>query len=142
MALFYAEASAPGLGVFGIGAAISFIVGAFLLFGGFGAPPIPEPSFRVNLWIIGVIAAFMVVSLGLFLRENRRAKAAEGYPSQVSLVGETGVVVTTLDPRGTVRARGESWSAESDSGEHIQQGEEVIVSDVEGLTLKVFKANQ
>ncbi len=142
MALFYAEASAPGLGVFGIGAAISFIVGAFLLFGGFGAPPIPEPSFRVNLWIIGIIAAFMAVSLGLFLRENRRAKAAEGYPSQVSLVGETGVVVTPLDPRGTVRARGESWSAVSDSGEHIQQGEEVIVSDVEGLTLKVFKADQ
>ena len=142
MALFYAEASAPGLGVFGIGAAISFIVGAFLLFGGFGAPPIPEPSFRVNLWIIGIIGAFMVVSLGLFLRENRRAKAAEGYPSQVSLVGETGVVVTSLDPRGSVRARGESWSAESDSGELIEQGEQVIVSDVEGLTLKVFKADQ
>ena len=142
MLLFYLEAAAPGWGVFGISAAISFIVGAFLLFGGFGAPPIPEPSFRVNLWVIGVLGAFLAVSLALFLRENRKAKAAEGYPSQVSLVGEVGVVVTALDPRGTVRVRGESWSAASDSGESIQQGEQVIVSDVEGLTLKVFKADQ
>ena len=142
MLLFYLEAAAPGLGVFGISAAISFIVGAFLLFGGFGAPPIPEPSFRVNLWIIGVLAALLAVSLSLFLRENRRAKAAEPYVGQVNLVGELGVVVTALDPRGTVRVRGESWSAASDSGEPIQQGEQVIVSDVEGLTLKVFKADQ
>ena len=142
MLLFYLETAAPGLSVFGIGAAISFIVGAFLLFGGFGAPPIPEPSFRVNLWIIGVLSAFLAVSLALFLRENRRAKAAEVYPSQVSLVGEVGEVVTALEPRGVVRVRGESWSAESDSGEPIQQGEQVIVSDVEGLTLKVFKADQ
>ena len=142
MALFYAEASVPGLGVFGIGAAISFIVGAFLLFGGFGAPPIPEPSFRVNLWIIGIIAAFMVVSLGLFLRENRRMKALDTHSGPVTLVGEVGVVVTPLDPRGSVRLRGESWSAVSDSGEPIEGGQEVIVSDVEGLTLKVFKADQ
>ena len=142
MLLFYLEVLVPGLGVFSIGAAISFIVGAFLLFGGFGAPPIPQPSFRVNLWVIGVLAAILAVSLTLFLRENRRAKAAEGYPSQASLVGEVGAVVTALDPRGVVRVRGESWSAESDSGEPIQQGEQVIVSEVVGLTLRVFKADQ
>ena len=87
MLLFYLETAAPGLSVFGISAAISFIAGAFLLFGGFGAPPIPEPSFRVNLWIIGVLSAFLAVSLALFLRENRRAKTAEGYPSQVAWWG-------------------------------------------------------
>ena len=142
MLLFYLEAAAPGLGVFGIGAAISFIVGAFLLFGGFGAPPIPEPSFRVNLWIIGILGAFLAVSLGLFLRENHRAKALEVYTGPVSLVGQTGVTVTALNPRGSVRLRSESWSAVSDSGEPIQAGEQIIVSDVEGLTLKVFKADQ
>ena len=142
MLLFYLEAAAPGLGVFGIGSAISFIVGAFLLFGGVGAPPIPEPSFRVNLWIIGALGAFLVVSLALFLRENRRVKALDVHTGPVNLVGEVAVVVTTLEPRGTVRLLSESWSAVSDSGERIQQGEEVIVSDVEGLTLKVFKANQ
>ena len=142
MLLFYLETMAPGLGVFGISAAISFIVGAFLLFGGFGAPPIPEPSFRVNLWIIGVLSAFMAISFALFLRENRRVKKLDAHTGPAVLVGETGVVVTTLNPRGTVRLHSESWSAESDSGEPIQQGEEVIVSDVEGLTLKVFKADQ
>ena len=142
MLLFYLETVVPGLGVFGISAAISFIVGAFLLFGGFSAPPIPEPSFRVNLWIIGVLGAFLAVSLALFLRENRRVKALDTHTGPVNLEGEVGTVVTALEPRGVVRVRGESWSAESDSGEPIQQGEEVIVSDVEGLTLKVFKADQ
>ena len=143
MGLLYLEATlAPGLGVFGVGAAISFLVGAFLLFGGISEPPIPQPSFRVNLWVIGGLGVFMAVSLALFLRENRRVKAMPSYTSQVNLVGEIGVAETALDPRGNVRVRSESWSAESDSGERIEQGAEVIVSDVEGLTLKVFKASE
>ena len=144
MVLLYLEATlAPGLGVFGIGAAISFIVGAFLLFGGVSPQPIESPSFRVNLWLIGVLGAFLIVSLGLFLRENRRVKAMETRPIGPSnLVGQVGVTTTELNPRGNVRVLSESWSAESDSGEAIPSGTEIIVSDVEGLTLKVFRAEE
>ena len=34
------------------------------------------------------------------------------------------------------------WSAVSDNGEPIPEGEEVVVAEVEGLTLKVFKASE
>jgi membrane-bound ClpP family serine protease len=37
---------------------------------------------------------------------------------------------------------GEDWSAVSDTGETIEKGDEVVVLDAEGLTLKVFKATE
>jgi membrane-bound serine protease (ClpP class) len=64
------------------------------------------------------------------------------YPEvSESLVGQSGVTISALDPKGTVRVAGERWSAVSDSEESIPEGEEVIVSDVEGLILMVFKAS-
>ena len=42
--------------------------------------------------------------------------------------------------KGSVRVASELWTAVSDSGKTIPEGEEVIVLDREGLTLKVFKA--
>jgi membrane-bound ClpP family serine protease len=35
---------------------------------------------------------------------------------------------------------GEEWSAVSDTGDSIEEGAEVVVTEVEGLTLKVYKA--
>ena len=48
MGLFFAELQAPGLGIFGVLGGVSFVLGAFLLFGGLSAPAIPTPSFRVS----------------------------------------------------------------------------------------------
>ena len=142
MVLFFAELQAPGIGVFGIGGAVCFILGAFLLFGGFSPPAIPTPSFRVSLWTIGVTSAVLVGSMLLMNRivmQSRRAR----YPSaSEALIGSTGVTTTPLDPRGTIQVASERWSAVSDSGEPIPEGEEVIVLEVEGLTLKVFKASK
>ncbi len=36
----------------------------------------------------------------------------------------------------------ERWSAVSDNGGTIQQNEKVIVADIEGLVLKVFRASE
>ena len=53
-----------------------------------------------------------------------------------------GIAKTIINPHGTVQIAGELWSAASDDGEEIEEGEEVIVLEKEGLTLKVFKANE
>ena len=140
MVLFFAELQAPGIGVFGIGGAVCFILGAFLLFGGFSPPAISTPSFRVSLWTIGVTSAVVVGSMLLMYRTVMQSREAR-YPSaSEALIGRTGVTATPLDPRGTIQVASERWSAVSDSGEPIPEGEEVIVLDVEGLTLKVFRA--
>ena len=141
MVLFFAELQAPGLGVFGAGGAISFLLGAFLLFGGFSAPAIPSPSFRVSIWLIGGVSAVLFAFLIVLFR-GAVSMRRSSYPEvSESLVGQSGVVVTALNPKGTVHVAGEQWSAVSDSEESIPEGEEVIVSDVEGLTLRVFKAS-
>jgi membrane-bound serine protease (ClpP class) len=141
MVLFFAEMQAPGLGVFGAGGAISFLLGAFLLFGGFNAPAIPSPSFRVSIWMIGSVSAVLFAFLIVLFRGALSMKRSSYPEVSESLVGQSGVTISALDPKGTVRVAGERWSAVSDSEESIPEGEEVIVSDVEGLILMVFKAS-
>ena len=142
MVLFFLEFQAPGSGVFGVGGGVSFVLGAFFLFGGLSPPPIAAPSFRVSLWAIGgvsaVLFAFLILLFMAVLDTKRVSYHSTG---RENLVGQTGTTTTPLDPHGTVRVAGELWSAVSDSDEPIPQGEDVIVSEVEGLTLKVFKAS-
>ena len=147
LVLFFVEVQVPGFGVFGIAGAISFALGAFFLFGGFSAPDIPTPSFRVNIWlIVGTAAAmsgFVLFVLRDMVAARRLAKttAAESA-SSASLLGQVARATTDLNPKGMVHVAGEDWSAMSDSGELIPEGEEVMVLDVEGLTLKVFKESE
>ena len=69
-------------------------------------------------------------------------RAGEEPTTQQSLVGMTGVAASDLAPSGMVHVNGEDWSAVSDTGETIEQGDRVVVIDVDGLTLKVFRATE
>ncbi len=139
MVMFFLEAQAPGIGVFGVGGAISFILGAFLLFGGFEAPALPSPSFRVSFWLIGAMGGLMFAFVATFIWRLRQAAAASMVLESVSLEGQVGRATTPLTPRGMVQVADERWSAVSESGDSIDVGEEVIVLEVDGLTLRVFK---
>ncbi len=143
MVLFYVEVQAPGIGVFGIAGAISFVLGAFFLFGGISPPPIPSPSFRVDYWLIAGVSAAMFAFLAFVIRDMAAARmsAFSRQPSSRSLVGRIGVVSLALDPRGSVRIGGEEWGAVSEAGEEIGAGEEVVVLEAEGLTLRVIRAS-
>jgi membrane-bound serine protease (ClpP class) len=142
MGLFFLEMQAPGLGGFAVGGAVSFIAGAFLLFGGFTAPIFGAPGLRVSLWLIGLVSVAMFVGLFFMFRESNKARNSPIYLSDYQqLRRQIGKTTTELKPEGTVQIAGELWSAVSDNGETIAAGEQVIVSDVEGLTLKVFKAD-
>lgn len=148
MVLFFLEAQAPGVGVFGIGGALSFILGAFLIFGNLSftpaAPQLPyAPRVEISLWILGVVSALLLTSVFLTARAVRQAKTAVVYAGATTsgeLIGQYGHTTTDLSPRGTVYVAGEQWTAESDNGEPIPNGKEVIVEAVDGLVLKVFQA--
>jgi len=94
----------------------------------------------VSLWVIGAFSAVLFVAFAFFIRALRQAMSAQYVAGSFTLVGQTGTTTTPLDPHGTVQIASERWNAVSDSGEPIPQDEEVIVADIEGLTLKVFKA--
>jgi membrane-bound serine protease (ClpP class) len=142
LVLFFLESQAAGIGIFGIGGAVSFVLGAFLLFGGFGGPAIPTPNYRVSIWLLSTVSVLLFAFLAMFFRTVIVARRAVYVSPSRDLVGLIGTATTALEPRGSVRVAGETWSAVSDSGRPIPEGDEVVVMDTEGLTLKVFNASE
>lgn len=140
MGLFAAELHAPGWGGFGIAGAACFLLGGFLLFGDYAtAPGISAPPVSVGYWTLGGVAAFLAVIVVWLWRFARKARTIRVKSRSSQIIGKIGVVRTSLDPKGSVQVESELWSAESDSGETIPSGESVIVSEMDGLTLKVFR---
>ena len=147
LVLIFAELQSPGVSFFGTGGVVSFVLGAVLLFGGFTPGPIETPSFGVDYWLIGGITVVMsgfllfVVRDILMAQKIEERQATKGITT-AALVGTTGVVSAELAPSGMVFVGGEEWGAVSDTGDAIEEGAEVVVTDVEGLTLKVYKATE
>ena len=141
MLLFLVEVQAPGIGVFGVAGAVSFVLGAFFLFGGITPPPITSPSFRIDPWLLGGVSVVLFALLAASLRTLAAARKTDYVSPSANVVGQPGKVVSPLEPRGTVRVNGERWTAESLSGQPIPEGVEVVVIDRDGLTLKVSEAD-
>ena len=147
LVLIFAELQSPGVSFFGAGGVVSFVLGSVLLFGGFTPGPIETPSFRVDYWLIGGITVTLsgfllfVVRDILMAQKIEERQATKGITT-AALVGTTGVVSAELAPSGMVSVSGEEWSAVSDTGDSIEEGAEVVVAEVEGLTLKVYKATE
>lgn len=140
MGFFSAELQAPGWGGFGAAGAACFLLGGFLLFGDYAtAPGISAPPVSVGYWTLAGAAAFFAVSLFGLWHFGRKARKIRVASRSSQIIGKIGVVRTSLDPKGSVQVESELWSAESDSGETIPSGESVIVADLDGLTLKVFR---
>lgn len=142
MALFYLESQAPGIGIFGIAGAVSFVLGAFLLFGGFQPPPIPTPNYRVSTWLLATVSGVLFAMLILFFRTLAASRKTDYVSPTENLVGQPGKVVTALAPRGSVRVAGETWSAVTESGRPIAEGVEVVVVGMDGLTLNVLETDE
>ena len=139
LVLFFVELQAPGWGGFGLAGGISFILGGFFLFGDTSVPGLPAPDVRVGYGVLGVTAAFMAVSLSGLWYFSRKARGITVVSRESQIVGQVGTVRRTLEPRGTVYAAGELWTAESFSGETIEVGESVVVTDMDGVILTVRK---
>lgn len=147
MGLFYLEMQAPGIGIFGVSGVIAFIIGGFLLFGGF-TPALPSapgaPDIRVSPFLLAGIAAAMAALLGFVIRDLAVARriAGRGDVTHEPIEGQIGTVTAELSPQGSVHVAGEVWSAVSDDGEPIEKGVSVIVAETEGLTLRVFRETE
>ena len=139
LVLFFWELQAPGWGGFGAAGGVSFVVGGFLLFGDSSIPGLPAPDVRVGLGVLGGTALFTAAALVGMWYFARKVKTLPNLPRDAQIVGQTGVVRTALEPRGTVQVASELWTAESDSGEAIESGASVVVAEVEGITLRVFR---
>jgi membrane-bound ClpP family serine protease len=117
-------------GALGILASVGFIVGVVEL--------TPAHSRPAIAWILlagtALVSAGALVAGALAFPALRRRQPASGSGR---LFGANGVAVTDLTPRGTVRVRGETWTAESMCG-RLPAGAPIEVMEVEGLRLRVW----
>lgn len=101
------------------------LVGAILL-----ALFVLPPGWGIAAVALGIVIE--VAEVGFWVRFLRRYRVRTGVEG---LIGTTGEVIETCDPRGRVRLRGEIWHARCASRAEV--GERVTVTGVDGLTLQV-----
>src|ERR1022692_638934 len=128
-ALFALEAKFATHGVLTIGGISLLTLGGLLLVDS------PIPEMRVHLATalavsipLGIITAFLM-KIALRARRNKIVTGKQG------LIGEIGVAETPLSPAGKVFVHGELWDAIS--AVPILAGEQIVVRQVDGLTLRV-----
>jgi membrane-bound serine protease (ClpP class) len=132
LVLFIAEIKIVSGGMLTVGGVIAMILGSLLLFES------PEPYMRVSLSVI-LVTVLAVSGFALFvITKAVKAHHAKPTSGKEGLIGEEGKADSDIFPEGKVFVRGEYWDAFSD--ESIRRGERIVVTDVEGMTLKVRKA--
>ncbi len=131
-ALFALEVFVTSHGVLGIGGAVA------LVFGGLILTSDNPPEFQVSRWLVFSMAAALA-SFVIFVVVNIvRIRHAPARMGRETMVGRTVVARSGLNPDGFVFLDGEYWSAESEDGP-VQPGEDVVISEIQGLKLKVKK---
>ena len=86
--------------------------------------------------IIGAVLVSTVVTVLFGLRSLRFRSAIMQTSSAQNLWTSTGIALSDLNPEGSVRIAGETWSAEA-LDEPIQAGTQVFVVEVDQLHLRV-----
>lgn len=130
--LFLLEIKIASHGLLAIGGIISLFLGSMMLLK-------PGSSFGLGNISMSIIIAATVVSSLFFLfivgfgLKAQRAKVLTGMEG---ILKETGEVIDTLAPAGTVKLQGETWNAESVSG-IIPKGEKVRIIEIKHLKLYV-----
>ncbi len=132
--LLVAEIKIVSHGILAIGGIVSMALGSLMLFDA------PEIGLRVSWWaivpMVGATGALFlfVVAAGVRALGRRQLLGPSG------LVGQLATVKERLAPEGQVQVYGEIWRAVAE-GEPVEAGAHVRVVAVNGLTLKVARAD-
>ncbi|MGB5300769.1 MAG: nodulation protein NfeD [Thiogranum sp.] len=129
VALMVGEAFQPSFGVLGIGGLIAFVTGSIFLM------DTDVPGFGID---ISVIVSFAIISalvftvvIGMAIKARRRPVVS----GLEELVGAKASVLDDFDRQGRVSIHSETWQALSNAP--LRKGQQVKVSAIEGLTLRV-----
>jgi len=132
--LMIAEAMAPSFGALGFGGIIAMVIGSIILI------DTDVPGFVVSRSLIGAIATVgalgMMTIIGFAVRARQRPVVA----GREQLVGETGTAMEGFDHKGHVHIHSERWNAVTEAP--VAQNQAVVVTGLDGLTLKVRPADE
>jgi membrane-bound ClpP family serine protease len=139
--LLVAEAHLPTYGVLGVAGLGTFVAGAAVAIDAAGGGAVLVVTVVVMLMLLGAVLLRYVGGQALLATRSRVRTGPE------ALVGQVGVVRTPPAPLAQVFVDGALWRARpcweaGESGEHLREGETVVVERVQGLTLSVRRAEQ
>jgi membrane-bound serine protease (ClpP class) len=134
---FIVEIKVVSHGLLTIGGVISLILGSMMLIETESALEIAKISWRVILVTVVLTVAFFAFAISFGIKAQR-LKPTTGMEG---ILGETGEVISDLDPDGQVRVHGEIWSAATEDGSVLDKGTIVEVTGVTNLKLTVRKHN-
>ena len=126
-----AEIKVQSHGVLAVGGAIALGLGGLILF--------DDASVQVARPLVYAVTGFTAVAAALLVAAALRARRGPRVSGVAALVGRRAMVIEGLRPHGRVRLDAEVWNAEA-GGTVVDVGAEVIVTGVEGLTLRVRPA--
>ena len=133
---FVAEAFVPSHGALALAGAVSFVIGALMLF-----DPAGE-GYQVSIWVALAVGGTLALVTAIVATKVIRARRAPTKTGREEMVGELGVVRSEIAPSGLVNVHGEIWKAHTD-GEPLPAGEYVRVEAVgEDLVLEVARAEE
>jgi membrane-bound serine protease (ClpP class) len=115
---------------------IPFILGSLLLFTPFRPESPALPELRVSLWLIILMALFIVAFSLIVLRAILSATKRPVRMGAERFIGDVAVASTDLSPSGQVNIDHQSWSANSVGGD-VKAGQHVRVVAVSGVRLTV-----
>lgn len=131
MIMFIAEIKIVSHGILTVGGVISLSLGSLLLLDS------DEPWFHIN-WGLILMTTSVITALALVvIRKAVKVHREKPISGKEGLRGEKGVADSDIYESGKVFVRGEYWDAWSD--ERIGRGEKIVVTELEGMRLKVEK---
>jgi membrane-bound serine protease (ClpP class) len=132
--LMIGEVATPSFGVLGIGGIIAIVIGSIILI------DTDVPGFAISRPLIGALA--LVSSLGLMAIVGiaLKARLRPVVSGREQLIGATGIALGDIHQSGEVFVHSERWNAVS--GSVIRKGQSIVVTGIDGLTLKVRRADE
>jgi membrane-bound serine protease (ClpP class) len=128
--LFIAEAFTPTFGLLIAGGAVSFFLGALMLF-----QDLPQSMELSWAWLIPATILTTLFFVWI-VTEGIRAQFTSHKTGKESMIGKRAEVVETINnQKGRVFIQGEYWNAVSD--ELIEEGQVCEIVAIEGLTMYV-----
>ena len=130
--LMAVEALIPSFGLFGIGGIAAFCLAALLFIEPASAP---WTSIGWDAVLLLAVATLLFASLVGVL--GIRAYRRESITGPAGMIGDEAEIIEWTGDAGRVRIQGEIWSATSGEVFDARPGDKVIVSQVNGLNLKI-----
>lgn len=115
------------------------LLGTFLLAGPYSSSNpgySPSPYGPVD-YLFAVLVFALAVIVALLIRYAVKSLKRKRFTGAESMIDQKGVVKKALTPKGWVSIEGVLWKAESEDGLTIKENESIMVSGIDGLTLRV-----